>query len=148
MRRIFHPLVLLALTLPLSALPEQTSSSRHDKIFSVADLRGGYGFSFAGEIVGIGPVAASGVVISDGRGNVNEAVRTISVGGVIRRETFTCTLTVNPDGTGAARCPLDAPAPGAPAVETFDFVIADKSREFRFVATTPGFIVAGIGRKQ
>ena len=45
-------------------------------------------------------------------------------------------------------CPLDAPAPGAPAVETFDFVLENKGRSFRLVGTTPGIVVLGGRQKQ
>ncbi len=118
------------------------------KGFSERDVRGAYAFSFDGEIVGVGPVAATGMMRSDGRGNIPDAVRTISVNGVPLTETFTCTLTVNPNGTGTAVCPLDSPAPGFPPVETFDFVLEDKARAFRFVGTTPGIVVLGSGLQQ
>lgn len=118
------------------------------KEYSVADIKGNYGFSFDGQIVGVAPVAATGAFSADGKGNITSAVRTISVGGVPVTETFTCTLTVNPDGTGSAVCPLDQPAPGFPAVETFDFVLEDNKKAFRMVATTPGVVVLGAGRKQ
>ncbi len=132
----------------LSFLCIPLGSTLADKGFSVQDLRGNYGFSFQGQIVGFGPVAAVGSMSADGEGNITEAVRTISINGVHVTETFTCTLTVNPDGTGSAVCPLDNPAPGAPAVETFDFVLEDKARAFRIVGTTPGIVVVGSGREQ
>ena len=118
------------------------------KEYSVADIKGNYGFSFDGQIVGVTPVAATGAFSADGKGNITSAVRTISVGGVPVTETFTCTLTVNPDGTGSAVCPLDQPAPGFPEVETFDFVLEDNKKAFRMVSTTPGIVVLGSGRKQ
>ena len=118
------------------------------KEYSVADIKGNYGFSFDGQIVGVAPVAATGAFSADGNGNITSAVRTISVNGVPATETFTCTLTVNPDGTGSAVCPLDQPVPGFPAVETFDFVLEDNKKAFRMVATTPGIVVLGSGRKQ
>ena len=119
-----------------------------DKGFSVADLKGNYSFSFEGQVIGVGPVAAVGAFLADGKGNILEAVRTISINGLSLTETFTCALTVNPDGTGSAICPLDIPAPGAPAVESFDFVLGNKGRTFRHVGTTPGVVVLGSGRRQ
>ncbi|MGI9301685.1 MAG: hypothetical protein ACR2RB_03120 [Gammaproteobacteria bacterium] len=118
------------------------------KGFSVADIKGRYSFSFDGQIVGVAPVAATGVFRADGKGNVTNAVRTISVGGQAQTETFTCTLTVNRNGTGSAICPLDTPAPGFPPVETFDFVLEGKAKAFRLVGTTAGIVVLGSGRKQ
>jgi hypothetical protein len=132
----------------LSFLCTPLGSALADKGFSDKDVRGNYGFSFQGQIVGVGPVAAVGRITADGEGNVTEAVRTISINGVPITETFTCTLTVNSDGTGSAVCPLDAPAPGASPVETFDFVLEDKSRAFRLIGTTPGIVVVGSGREQ
>lgn len=116
--------------------------------FSVKDVKGNYSFSFDGQIVGYGPVAATGAFVADGKGHVTEAVRTISFLGYPRTETFTCTLKVNDNGTGEANCPLDNPAPGAPAVETFDFVLEDNAKSFRMVGTTPGIVVLGGGQKQ
>ncbi|MBW2448898.1 MAG: hypothetical protein JRE92_00545 [Deltaproteobacteria bacterium] len=132
----------------LSFLCTPLGSALADKGFSVKDVRGNYGFSFQGQIVEVGPVAAVGLITADGRGNVTEAVRTISINGVPVTETFTCTITVNPDGTGSAVCPLDDPLPGAPPEETFDFVLEHKARAFRLVGTTPGIVVVGSGRKQ
>jgi hypothetical protein len=119
-----------------------------DKRFTEGDVKGRYGFSFQGEVVGVAPVAATGRMLADGKGNITDAVRTINVGGVPATETFTCTLIVNADGTGSAVCPLDEPAPGFPPVETFDFVIEENGKAFRFVGTTPGIVVLGSGVKQ
>ena len=118
------------------------------KEFSEKDVRGAYAFSFQGEIVGVGPVAATGRMLADGNGNIAEAARTLSINGVPQTETFTCTLSIHPNGTGAAVCPLDNPVPGFPAIETFDFVIENNGRSFRFVGTTPGIVVLGSGVRQ
>jgi hypothetical protein len=138
----------LAFVCLLSFLCTPLGSALADKGFSVKDVRGNYGFSFQGQIVGVGPVAAVGLITADGGGNITDAVRTISINGVPTTETFSCTITVNPDGTGSAVCPLDDPAPGAPPVETFDFVLEDKARAFRLVGTTFGIVVVGSGREQ
>jgi hypothetical protein len=119
-----------------------------DRSFSERDVRGPYGFSFEGEIVDVGPVAAVGRFDADGRGNVTNAVRTLSVNGITVIQTFHCTLSVNPDGTGSAECPLDDPLPDFPATETFDFVLEHHARAFRLVGTTPGLVVLGGGQRQ
>lgn len=119
-----------------------------EKSFSESDVKGRYGFSFQGEVLGVAPVAATGTMVADGKGSITDAVRTINVGGVPTTETFSCTLTVNANGTGSAVCPLDDPAPGFPPVETFDFVLEDKGKAFRFVGTTPGIVVLGSGARQ
>lgn len=116
--------------------------------FSVKDIKGHYSFSFDGQIYGVGPVAAIGAFQADGKGSITEAVRTISVLGEARMESFTCTLEINPNGTGKANCPLDNPTPGAPDVETFDFVLEGNGKSFRLVGTTPGIVVLGGGQRQ
>ena len=136
--------VLLAATV----LAAQLSSAFAASEFAERDVRGAYGFSFHGEIIGVGPIAATGRMLADGNGNIPEAVRKISINGVPLTETFSCTITVGADGTGSAVCPLDNPSPGFPPIETFDFVLEDKGRSFRFVGTTPGIVVLGSGRLQ
>ena len=132
----------------LSFISTPLGSALADKGFSVKDVRGNYGFSFQGQIVGVGPVAAVGLITADGKGNITEAVRTISINGVPVTQTFTCSITVESDGTGSAVCPLDDPLPGAPPVETFDFVLEDKARAFRLVGTTPNILGLGSGSEQ
>ena len=139
----------LGLAIVLTAMALAPVSSVHaDKAFTVGDIKGRYAFSFQGEIVGVAPTAATGMLVADGRGEITYAIRSINIGGVPVSETFSCTLTVNEDGTGSAECPLDDPAPGAPPVETFDFVLEDKGKAFRFVGTTPGIVVLGSGARQ
>jgi len=124
-------------------------TQRHNgRMFRDADVEGSYAFSFDGTLIGVGPIAATGVVVADGKGNITSGVRTLNVNGVVAQQTFTCTYSVNPDGTGSADCALDNPLPGAPSVETFDFALEDKARAFRLVGTTDGFTVLGSGAKQ
>ncbi len=135
---------LVAVTLIL--LPAATAVA--DRAFTANDIEGRYAFSFQGEIIGVGVVAATGMIKADGRGNITEGMRIMSVNGVSITETFTCTLSVNPNGTGSAECPLDHPVPGFPPVETFGFVLEENVKSFRYVGTTPGVVVLGSGRKQ
>ncbi|MEJ2365811.1 MAG: hypothetical protein P8075_13340 [Deltaproteobacteria bacterium] len=141
---------LLVFTLLLGAcLLIAAGKGNPHRVFSEKSVRGSYGFSFQGEILGVGPVAAVGVLEADGRGNITDASRTINISGITFEQTFTCTYSVNPDGTGSAVCELDEPPPeGAPAVETFGVVLVDNAKGFRFVGTTPGIVVLGTGTKQ
>lgn len=126
-----------------------TEQALADRSFSERDVRGPYSFSFHGEIVNVGPVAAIGRLDADGQGNITDAVRTLVVNAEIVVQTFRCTISVNPDGTGSAECPLDDdPLPGFPQTETFDFVLEQHARAFRLVGTTPGVVVSGGGRRQ
>jgi hypothetical protein len=124
-------------------------TQRHKgKTFRDADVEGPYAFSFDGTVIGAGPVAATGVVVADGKGNITSGVRTININGFVAQQTFTCEYSVNPDGTGSAVCLLDNPLPGAPAVETFDFALERRARAFRLLGTTAGITVLGSGAKQ
>ncbi len=119
-----------------------------DRTFSIEDIKGSYAFSWQGEVLGVGPAAAAGVFHADGEGNIDHAFRTISLNDLLFRQTFTCTLSVNPNGMGSADCLLSGPAPGYILEETFEFVLEDKAKGFRFVGTTPGHVVLGSGRRQ
>lgn len=125
-----------------------TSAVLADQKFTLSDVKGGYGFSFKGEIIGVGPIAATGVINSDGKGNITEAVRTMNILGAVSIQTFTCTYTVNPNGTGSAVCPVDNPEPGFPEVETFDYVLENEGKAFRLLGTTAGVVVLGGGHRQ
>ncbi len=135
--------VALMLTLPLAA------TAWAQRAFTLRDMQGSYAFSFQGfslqENVGFVPVAASGMIKVDGQGNVTEGVRTISLGGQSLIQTFTCSLSLNPNGTGSAECPLGAPYSG---IETFSFVLEDNVTGFRYIGTTAGAVVLGGGKKQ
>jgi len=114
--------------------------------FSVKDVDGPTAFAFDGFVtVGgvMAPAAAVGRFVADGRGNLNDGVRTLVVGGTTLHQTFSCTYTVNADGTGSASCVV---TPGTP--ETFDFVIVEKKKEAFFTATTPGVTIRGATRRQ
>jgi hypothetical protein len=114
--------------------------------FSVRDVDGPMAFAFDGfATVGTStvPAAAVGRFVADGRGDITDGVRTLVVGGTTLHQTFVCTYTVNPDGTGSASCEV---TPGGP--ETFDFVIVKKKQEAFFTATTPGVTIRGVSRRQ
>ena len=116
-----------------------------DPQFSDRDVKGPYGFSFDGFFGASGtptgsllPVASVGRFTADGRGNIHDGVRTLVVGGNAVRQTFTCTYSVNADGTGHADCLV---TPQTPTDEHFDFVIVNKGDEAHFTsvpATVPG----------
>jgi len=116
-----------------------------ERAFTNADVRGPYGFFLEGTINTVGPVAAIGFFVADGNGTLADGTRTISVNGAVLRQTFTCTYTVNPNGTGSAECTILS---GGSGKETFDFVLTDKSREVPVVATDPGRIIRGAAVKQ
>jgi hypothetical protein len=131
-----------------AATNDATEIVNRGRNFTEADVRGAYAFSFQGTVIELGPFAATGVVVADGKGNIINAVRTLNVNGIAVQQTFTCTYSVNPNGTGSADCSVANPLPGAPSLETFDFALEDGGRAFRLISTTPGFTAVGAGKKQ
>jgi len=109
-----------------------------DPEFSDRDIKGPYGFAFDGFVGAPGaptggtlPVASVGRFTADGRGNLNDGMRTLVLGGAAVHQTFTCTYSVNGDGRGHADCLV---TPQTPADEHFDFVIVNKGDEAYFTA--------------
>jgi hypothetical protein len=131
--------LVLALACLVCAIPAALA----DPQFSERDIKGPYGFAFDGFAGASGaptgstvPVASVGRFTADGHGTINDGVRTLVVSGNAVRQTFTCTYTVNGDGTGHADCLVT----GAPD-EHFDFVVVNKGDEAYFTAvpaTVPG----------
>jgi len=109
-----------------------------DPQFSERDIKGPYGFAFDGFAGAPGAptgntlaVASVGRFTADGHGNITDGARTLVVAGNAVRQTFTCTYSVNADGTGHADCIV---TPQTPADEHFDFVIVNKGDEAYFTA--------------
>ncbi|PYN89574.1 MAG: hypothetical protein DMD87_05225 [Candidatus Rokuibacteriota bacterium] len=122
--------------------------------FSAKDVDGPTAFDFDGFVtVLLGgtpttvPAAAMGRFVADGDGSITDGVRTLVAGGAAIRQTFTCSYTVNPDGTGSARCTVITE--GFPnSVETFDFVIVERKKEAFFTSTTAGSTIRGRTKRQ
>ncbi len=150
MRKILFVLSAVAMTVFIvrAVSADKIFPRPEGKIFSERDVRGRYVFSFQGEVVGAAIIAAAGVITADGRGNITDGVRMISVNGVPSTQTFTCSIVVHPNGTGSANCPSDNPAPGFPQIETYNFVLQDNDKAFKFIATMLGTVVLGTGERQ
>ena len=110
---------------------------------SNASIKGAYGFSCEGTVVGVGPLAVIGVFTADGQGNGSE-VETISFNGAISQGVpFTVSYTVNADCTGSF---VSTGPDGSVFHNTF--VIDDDKEEIRLIPTEPGFVAVCIYRKQ
>ena len=110
---------------------------------SNASIKGTYGFSCEGTLVGVGPIAAIGVFTADGNGNGSE-VETLSLNGEISRGVFrTDTYTVDADCTGS----FVSTGPDGSVIHN-DFVIDDHEKEMRLIATESGWAAFCIFRKQ
>jgi len=110
---------------------------------SNASIKGTYGFSCEGTVVGVGPLAVVAVFTADGHGN-GSAVETINVNGdIFQGVPFTVTYTVNADCTGSFV------STGFGSVFHNYFVIDDNKKEIRLMPTEPaGFVAVCIFRKQ
>jgi hypothetical protein len=110
---------------------------------SNASIKGAYGLSCEGTLVGVGPLAVIGVFTADGKGKGSE-VETISFKGAISQGVpFTVTYSVNADCTGSF---VSTGADGS--VFHNDFVIDANKKEIRLTPTEPGFVAVCIYRKQ
>jgi len=140
MKRVFMSVVfvtsfvsLLALVLVPRVQAEHCSN---------ASIKGSYGLSCEGTVVGVGPLAVIGVFTADGEGNGSE-VETLSFNGVITTGAiFTVAYTVNADCTGSFV------STGLGSVFHNDFVIDDNKKEIRLTPTEPGFVAVCIYRTQ
>ena len=110
---------------------------------SNASIKGTYGFSCEGTIVGVGPIAVIGVFTADGNGNGSE-VETLSLNGEISQGVFrTDTYTVDADCTGS----FVSTGPNGSVIHN-DFVTDDNEEEIRLIATESGYVAVCIFRKQ
>lgn len=112
-------------------------------------VKGTYAFGLTGNVIGVGPIGASGTTTFDGEGNfsITGAVNTTAL--IPAQEgTFTGTYTVDPDCT--ARATVEIPAPGLLGFTKIAFrgVIIDRGGEVRYLITTPGVVLAGATVKQ
>ncbi len=110
---------------------------------SQSSLKGAYGYAFSGlqfpsppSPVGVGPVAAAGLMVFDGEGGLT-AQDTFNSGAVSRRN-GTGFYTVDSDCTGSAE--LGGDFGGL----SFYFVIDDLGREFSFLVTNTGTAQPGV----
>lgn len=106
-------------------------------------LREPHGFSYSGSHATLGPIASSGRMYFDGRGNMGADFTTI-VNGVTFTGSFTGTYAVNPDGTGSIVVNL----PWLATVAHANFVLVDDANGSFFTSTDPGYSVTGSTRKQ
>ena len=142
MKRVITSVVFVISFVSLFILGLVSRVQAHGGECSNVSIKGDYGLSCEGTVVGVGPLAVIGVFSADGNGNGSE-VETISFNGVITTgATFTVTYTVNADCTGSFV------STGLGSVFHNDFVLDDNKKEMRLIPTEPGFVAVCLGRKQ
>jgi hypothetical protein len=140
----------LGLLAALVVSPATLPADPEVRIFTAADLFGPYGFEYDGSVAsptGFIPLAASGLFVANGTETFS-GKRTLSLGGQPISQSFTCSYTVNTDGTGHAHCNKMDFSPPSPADEDFDFTIIDDTDGTVFVVTSPNVVAAGRATRQ
>jgi hypothetical protein len=121
-----------------------------ERIYTAADLFGPYGFEYDGSVAsptGFVPLAAAGRYVADGKETLS-GKRTLGLGGATLSQSFTCSYTVNTDGTGHTHCNKMDFSPPSPADEDFDFTFVDGTVGTVFVVTSPNVVAAGRTTRQ
>jgi hypothetical protein len=124
--------------------------------FSNRSFRGSYALGIIGTVVSVGPVAGTGLLTSDGKGNfVGSETISYGVGPCVL--TLTGTYSVNPDGTGTGTATVTSAAGGplctSGNLSTVDFSLvlsggrgaADK---IKLSETSTGFAILAEGDRQ
>lgn len=122
--------------------PVSFAQSVTDDVCTVASLNGSYGYFLSGPLIGLGPVAAVGIVTLDGAGGLS-AQDTVSNNGVIGHRTGPGAYTMNSNCTGSVS--LNGDFLGFSA----DFTVVPESSgmEFTFIVTNAFTNQAGEAKK-
>lgn len=142
-RRLYPVLLVLIVVGALHSLPGAQAQGGE---FSAESIRGQWGFSAHGTIVPPAapasvPAVAMGIMTFDRDGGCSIA-DTININGfAASRTSFSCTFSVNPDGTGS----LVANFAGDPGPTPLAFVIVNHKSEIRFIRTDLG-VAAGVAK--
>jgi hypothetical protein len=139
----------------IGLLAAQQASAGGLGSFSDQSFRGSYALGISGTVLAAGPVAGTGVITSDGQGNV-DGVQTISYGSGPCVLTFAGTYSVNPDGTGTGSVTVTSTIGGALCTSgngstvEFSFVLSGKglADRIKLSETSPGFAILAEGDRQ
>jgi hypothetical protein len=118
------------------------SPAQAKPVCSLASVQGSYGYTVNGANIGGGPLAAVGLVSSDGAG-ILSATETDSINGTIVRRTITGTYTVNANCTGTVIF-----TDNFQQTTHLDFVAVQERDELQFIQTDSGTVTTGIAKKQ
>ena len=140
----------------LLAMSAQQGSAVEPGGFSDRSFRGSYALGIIGTVVSVGPVAGTGVLTSDGKGNL-DGTQTISYGFGPCVLTLSGTYSVNPDGTGTGSVTVLSAtgggslcASGNGSIVTFSFVLSGRgiADKIKLSETSTGFAILAEGDRQ
>ncbi|HEX5455716.1 MAG TPA: hypothetical protein VFX06_18145 [Stellaceae bacterium] len=147
MKHIFtaaSALAMLVVTATAGAQPPAQGPGANAGRFSLASLRGNYAMEFSGQFMRSGgwfPVMGTGVIVSDGRGNLGGA-ETYSTETKTCDATLTGTYTVEPDGSGTVSLTFSGTTPGcAGGSFTQSLAIAGDGELVLLSNTNPGDLI-------
>jgi len=126
---------------PASYAKSVENQDKHDEC-TLASLHGSYGYFLSGPLIGLGPVAAVGIVTLDGAGGLS-ARDTVSNNGVNGHRNGSGAYTMNSNCTGSIT--LNGDFQGFSA--DFTVVPESRGREFTFIVTNPFTNQAGEAKK-
>ena len=134
----------------LVGLAQQASAAGPNR-FSIHSFKGSYALGIIGTVVGVGPVAGTGLLTSDGKGHF-VGTETISYGVGPCVLTLTGTYSVNPDGTGTGTATVTS-ADGGPLCtsgngSTVDFSFVLLANKIKLSETSTGFAILAEGDRQ
>jgi len=123
--------------------------------FTAKSFKGSYALGFSGTDLTIGPIAGTGVLSSDGKGNV-KGTQTIKDGATTCTESLGGTYSVNPDGTGDGSVTVTGTTGSGICqdavgnVITFSLVLWNSHGEskIKLSETSPNYVILGEGDRQ
>lgn len=145
-RRTYMGVIILAAVLTYGG------TSQADQQFTLRSLRGTFGFSGSGVLLGA-PAAVVGLTSFDGAGGcaISARLNAAAVGdAVVPLVSIACAYNVNPDGTGSQTITF-AGLFGPPfSPFTSDFVIVDAKKELPFILSnaTGDTVASGVAKRQ
>lgn len=133
-------------TASAASVPPRPTPTATPGSFSNRDLRGRYAFYLQGDILSgqaQGPLAAVGIFVADGNGDIPFATRTLNAGGmVVQDDQATGTYSVDPDGLGVIEF-----VASSGDMELFEFTIVN-SDHLHAVPTGPNVVGWGEAFRQ
>ena len=155
MKGIHRGVIIAALSLFLCTSGRVGGLGFADPGFSNKNLKGSYAVGFSGTDLTVGPIAGTGVLTGDGKGNLT-GTQTIKDGPFVCTESFSGTYAVNPDGTGTGSVTVTStPDAGVCAasvgnVITFSLVLNgnNNSSQIKLSETNPNYVILATGDRQ
>jgi hypothetical protein len=125
--------------------------------FSRRSFHGSYALGISGDVIGVGPIAGTGVLVADGEGNLT-GTQTISYGSGPCTFNVAGTYDVNPDGNGSGQLTVSGASGGTICTSgngltvTFSLVLVGGgngvAKTVKLSETSPNYAVLGVGDRQ